>query len=129
MTTQRRPSIAQVQPSQTQCKSSSQPWDYRQTDSHAANTVSQSHASQAPRKTSELSLRRASVELRLQPEHVCHAVLARRLRHHPARRSQRSACKDLPRGGTMSKLDALATAQQHDGVIANDIPATHGQDP
>ena len=111
MTTQRRPSIAQVQPSQTQCKSSSQPWDYRQTDSHAANIVSQSHASQAPRKTSELSLRRASVELRLQPEHVCHAVLTRRLRNHPARRSQRSACKDLPRGGTMSKLDALATAQ------------------
>ena len=29
----------------------------------------------------------------------------------------------------MSKLDALAAAQQHDGVIANDIPATHGQDP
>ncbi len=59
------------------------------------------------------------------PEHIPHAIKARRPADQPLCGPQGAAGEDQPVGGAMGDFDALAGRGERHGMLADDVPGPH----
>src|SRR5438552_15354360 len=66
--------------------------------------------------------------LQAEAEDVAHVVEARLAADDPERRANGADREGVARAGAVGDLDAVAVAQEHDRVIADDVAAAQGLD-